>query len=102
MLGKVPYKVLYPAVSWRCACVTRVVGENQDEFKWPLYRRRTLQRCYDSRQQQSTEIYKCYLLLQNDTTFLKARHTVRNVPGASSYDRLPAGDNKATATIQNR
>jgi hypothetical protein len=27
----------------------RVVGENQDESKWPLYRRRTRQGCYDSR-----------------------------------------------------
>jgi hypothetical protein len=27
----------------------RVVGENQDESKWPLYRRRTRQGCYDGR-----------------------------------------------------
>jgi hypothetical protein len=36
----------YPVLSsWR-----RVVGENQDESKWPLYRRRTRQGCYDGRQ----------------------------------------------------
>jgi hypothetical protein len=53
----------------------RVVGENQDESKWPLYRRRTRQGCYDSRQQQqSTEIYRYYLLLRRDTTFLVARY----------------------------
>src|SRR2546423_11221718 len=66
----------------------RVVGENQDESKWSLYRRRMRQRRYDSCQQQSTEIYKCYLLLQRDTTFLITRHTVRDVPGASSYGLL--------------
>jgi hypothetical protein len=46
----------------------RIVGENQDESKWPLYPRRMRQGRYDSRQQQSTEIYRRYLLLQRDIT----------------------------------
>jgi hypothetical protein len=53
----------------------------------------------NNKAQKSTDTISSF---EDDTTFLTTRHTVRDAPDASSYDRLPAGDNKATATIQNR
>jgi hypothetical protein len=45
------------------------------------------------------KIYRRYLLLRRDTTFLAAHHTVRDAPSASPYDRSPAGDSKARCIV---